>query len=188
MSWYELLLFVHVSCAVIWIGGGFTLQMYGLVVRRGGDPGEIGQFAGRAGHLGERLFAPTAILVILAGIGLMFEGNWDWGQLWVIFALVTFAASFAVGLFVLTPLAKRLPLVGPATPEGQELIGRIFAILRVDLAFLFAIVFAMTVKPTSDDGWVVLAAALVLVALTALFLAPLRGGGAPEAPAAAAAE
>ena len=70
----------------------------------------------------------------LAGIGLMFEGSWDWGLLWVDFALVAFAASFVVGLFVISPMAKRLPAVGPTTPEGQELTRRIFAILRVDLA------------------------------------------------------
>ena len=134
------------------------------------------------------MFVPASLIVVLAGIGLMIEGSWDWGQLWVIFALVTFAASFVTGLFVISPLAKKLPAVGPATPEGQELIRRIFSILRIDLAYMYAIVFAMTVKPTADDGWVVVVAALVLAALTALFLAPLRGGAAAEAPAAAAAE
>ena len=50
---------------------------------------------------------------------------------------------------------------------------------------MYAIVFAMTVKPTIDDGWTILIAAAVLVALTATFLAPLRDGVAPELPAAA---
>ena len=39
MTWYELMLFVHITAAVIWLGGAFTFQMYGAVVRRGGDPG-----------------------------------------------------------------------------------------------------------------------------------------------------
>jgi len=183
VSWYEFLLFVHISCAVIWLGGGFTFQVYGTVVRRGGDLDEIARFAGRAGVIGERLFTPAALLVVLAGVGLMIEGSWDWGRLWVVFGLVTFAASFLTGLLLLAPLAKKLPLVGPATPEGQELIRRIFAILRVDLAFMYAIVFAMTVKPTSDDVWTVLGAAAVLLVLTAIFLAPLRGSRPEAAPA-----
>jgi uncharacterized membrane protein len=186
MSWYEFLLFIHVTAAVIWLGGAFTFQMYGHFVRRGGDAAEIAQFAGRTGWLAERMFVPASLVVVLAGVGLMIEGSWAWGQLWVIFALVTFGASFLTGLLVISPLAKKLPAVGPETPEGQELIRRIFSILRIDLAYMYAIVFAMTVKPTSDDGWVVVAAALLLVALTGLFLAPLRGG-ASEAPAAAAA-
>jgi uncharacterized membrane protein len=176
MSLYEFLLFVHIAAAMIWLGGAFTFQMYGTVVRRGGDADEMARFAGRAGVLGERMFTPASLVVVLAGVGLMLEGSWSWGRLWVVFALVTFAASFATGLFVLSPLAKRLPSVGPATPEGQELIRRIFAILRVDLVYMYAIVFAMTVKPTTEDGWTLLAGAAVLLALTAFFLSSLRSG------------
>jgi uncharacterized membrane protein len=176
VTWYEFLLFVHIAAAVIWLGGAFTFQMYGFVVRRGGDLEEMARFAGRAGSLAERMFVPASLVVILAGIGLMIDGNWDWGQLWVMFALVTFAASFLTGVLVLSPMAKRIPTVGPTTPAGQALIGRLFTILRIDLAFMYAIVFAMVVKPTTDDGWTIAIAAAVLVALTVLFLAPLRSG------------
>ena len=183
MTWYEFLLFVHISAAMIWLGGAFTFQMYGLVVRRGGDPEEIARFAGRAGMLSERMFVPASLIVILAGIGLMIDGDWDWGQLWVIFALVTFAASFLTGILVLSPIAKRIPQVGPTTPEGQALIQRLFSILRVDLAFMYAIVFAMVVKPTAGDGWTIAIVVAVLIGSSALFLAPLRSSGArPPAP------
>ena len=187
MTWYEFLLFVHIAAAMIWLGGAFTFQMYGVVVRRGGDTDEIARFAGRAGVLGERMFVPASLVVVLAGIGMMIDGNWDWGQLWVVFALVVFAASFLTGLLVIGPMAKRIPVLGPATPEGQEQIRRLFTVLRIDLAYMYAIVFAMTVKPTSDDGWAILIAAAVLVVLTAIFLAPLRGPT-PEAPTAATAD
>jgi uncharacterized membrane protein len=176
VTWYEFFLFVHITAAVIWLGGAFTFQMYGAVVRRGGDPGEIALFAGRAGHLSERMFVPASLTVILAGIALMINGNWDWGQLWVIFALVTFAASFLTGVLVISPMAKRIPVVGPTTPEGQALIERLFTILRIDLCFMYAIVFAMVVKPTTDDGWIVAIGAALLVVLTVVFLAPLRTG------------
>jgi hypothetical protein len=46
-------------------------------------------------------------------------------------------------------------------------------VLRVDLLFLFAIVFAMTVGPTSDDVATIMVAALILVAGSALFLRDL---------------
>jgi len=180
VTWYEFLLFVHITAAVVWLGGAFTFQMYGFVVRRGGDPEEMARFAGRAGSLAERMFVPASIVVILAGIGLMIDGNWDWDQLWVIFALVTFAASFLTGVLVISPIAKRIPVAGPTTPAGQELIERLFTILRIDLAFMYAIVFAMVVKPTTDDGWTIVIAAAVLVVLTVLFLAPLRSRSGPS--------
>ncbi len=30
MSWFELLLFVHISMAVIWVGGGLMMQLFGI--------------------------------------------------------------------------------------------------------------------------------------------------------------
>jgi uncharacterized membrane protein len=183
MTWYELLLFVHIAGAVVWLGGAFFVQLYAIAVQRGGDPGEMATFAGRVGTLSQRVFIPASLVVVLAGIGLMIDGNWDWGRLWVVFALVTFAASFVTGAFVLGPTAKRIEEAGPATPAGQELIRRIFTISRVDLLFMYAILFAMAVKPTGEDGWVIVFGAAVLLVLSAVFLAPLRGG-APEGPAA----
>jgi uncharacterized membrane protein len=177
MTWYEFLLFAHITAAVIWLGGAFTFQMYGAVVRRGGDAEEMARFAGRAGSLSERMFVPASLVVLLAGILLMIEGNWNWNQLWVVFALVVFAASFATGLLVISPMAKRIPEVGPTTPAGQALIQRLFSILRVDLSFMYAIVFAMVVKPTADDGWTIAIAAALLVLLSVVFLVPLRSAG-----------
>jgi uncharacterized membrane protein len=173
MTWYELLLFVHITGAIVWLGGAFLFQVYGMVELRSRDPRTIARFAGNAGMIGERLFTPTSLLVVLAGIGLMIEGSWPWGRLWVDFALVAFAGSFLVGVGFLAPTAKKIPAVGPETPEGQRLIRRIFAVLRVDLLFMFAIVFAMVVKPTADDVWVIVVVAAVLVGGAALALRPL---------------
>ena len=186
MTRYEFLLFLHIACAAIWVGGAFTFQIYGWNLLRLGDPRQIAEFAGHAGKVGERLFAPTAIVVVLAGIGLMLDGDWPWGRLWVIWALVAFAGTFAMGLFVIGPTAKKLPEVGPTTPEGQEVIRKVFAHLRMDLVFLFSIIFAMTVKPTFDDGWLVAIAAIVIVALVGFFEYQSRNvklAEAPEAPA-----
>ena len=181
MSWYEFLLFLHISAAAIWLGGGFIFQAYSVAVRTAGDPHEMATFAGRASRTGERVFAPASMLVLLAGIGLMIEGSWDWGQLWVIFALVVFAASFVSGLFHIAPLGKKIEAVGPETPEGQKLIREIFTTFRVELVFLYSAVFAMTVKPTFDDGWTVLLAAAVIVAATAVIVRGARSSAPPVA-------
>ena len=181
MTWYEFLLFVHLCGAIIWIGGGFLFQVYGMVELRSRDTAAIARFAGNAGRIGERLFVPTSLVVVLAGIGLMLNGDWPWGRLWVVFALVAFAGSFLLGALVLGPTAKRIEEVGPETSDGQRLVRRVFALLRVDLLFLFAIVFAMTVKPTSDDTWAILVVALILLAGSVVFLRGIRETGAPEA-------
>jgi uncharacterized membrane protein len=179
---YEFLLFVHIACAAIWVGGAFTFQVYGWVVLRQGDARQIAEFAGNAGRIGERLFAPASIVVVLAGIGLMLDGDWPWGRLWVIWALVAFTGTFLTGLLVLGPTAKKLPEVGPTTPEGQAIIRKLFSLLRADLVFLFSIIFAMTVKPTFDDGWTVAIAAILIVALAGWFQYQGRNVRLAEAP------
>ena len=178
MTWYEFLLFVHIAAAALWLGGGLFLQIYAISVRRGGDPQEMGQFAARVGRLGDRVFIPASVTVILAGIGLTIEGSWSWGTFWIVFALAAFAGSFLTGALVIGPTAKKIGAVGAESAEGQELVRRIFIVSRVDLAFMYAILFAMAVKPTGDDGWVILLGAVVLAVLTAVFLAPLRRPGA----------
>lgn len=181
MTWYELLLFVHIAGAIVWLGGAFVFQVYGMIELRTGDVAAIARFAGNAGKIGERLFTPTSLVVVLAGIGLMLDGDWQWGRLWVVFSLVAFAGSFLLGITTLAPTAKRIPVVGPATPEGQALIRKIFGLLRIDLMFMFTIVFAMVVKPTSDDVWVIVIVAALLVTGVALVF---RGmGRTPEAAA-----
>ena len=183
MTWYEFLLFVHISGAIIWIGGAFVFQVYGTVELRSRDAAAIARFAGNAGRIGERLFVPTSLVVVLAGIGLMIDGDWPWGRLWVVFALVAFTGSFLVGAGVLGPTAKRIEVVGPETAEGQQLIRRVFALIRIDLLFLFAIVFAMTTKPTGDDVWSIVVVGAILAAGSVVFLRGLRGTAASEASA-----
>lgn len=183
MTWYEFLLFVHIAGAIVWLGGAFLFQVYGMVELRSDDARTIARFAGNAGMIGERLFTPTSLLVVLAGVGLMIDGSWPWGRLWVVFALVAFTGSFLLGLGVLAPTAKKIAEVGPETVEGQRLIRRIFALLRVDLLFMFAIVFAMTVKPTADDVWVVVVVAAVLVGGAVLALRPLASDAGEASPA-----
>ena len=170
MTRYELLLFVHICGAIVWLGGAFLFQVYGMIELRTGDTAAIARFAGNAGKIGERLFTPTSLVVVLAGVGLMMDGDWPWGRLWVVFALLAFTGSFLLGVTTLAPTAKRIPVVGPETPEGQALIRKIFGLLRIDLMFMFAIVFAMVVKPTSDDVWVVVIVAALLVAGVAIVL------------------
>ena len=88
---------------------------------------------------------------------------------------MTFVASFLLGIGVLSPTAKRIEAVGPESAEGQMLIRRVFSLLRVDLLFLFAIVFAMTVKPTGDDVGTIVVAGVILLAGSAYFLRDVTG-------------
>ena len=75
MTWYEFLLFVHICGAIIWIGGAFVFQVFGMVELRSRDTAAIARFAVNAGRIGERLFTPTSLVVVLAGIWLVQGGR-----------------------------------------------------------------------------------------------------------------
>ena len=60
MTWYEFVLFLHIAMAVIWVGGGFLLQMLALRVMATGDDARKAAFAGDAEVLGMRVFAPSS--------------------------------------------------------------------------------------------------------------------------------
>jgi uncharacterized membrane protein len=71
MTWYQWFKAGHVLVAVLWVGGGATLALLAVMTLRLNDPLRVAQFANQAGKLGERLYTPASLLVLLFGIGLM---------------------------------------------------------------------------------------------------------------------
>jgi hypothetical protein len=46
MTWYELLLFIHISATVVWVGAGFAQLLIGQRYNRDGDSIAIQRFLG----------------------------------------------------------------------------------------------------------------------------------------------
>ena len=107
--------------------------------------------ASDAEWMGTRLFTSASGVVLLAGIALVFTGNWSFNQLWIVLGLAAFAFSFIIGATVVGPTAKklgeRLASHGPEDSEAQSSIQKIFLVSRIELAVLIFIVFDMAVKP-----------------------------------------
>lgn len=152
-NWYSIFRVVHVVLAVFWVGGGLTLTILGLRAERLDDPSEITTLARQASFVGEKLFAPAGLLVFLMGIAMVVNGDLGWNHFWVIAGLVGYAATFATGLGVLTPLTKKIDALmtekGPEAPETQAAIRRVLLVVRFDVAVLLLVVADMTVKPFS---------------------------------------
>ncbi len=150
-SWYFIFKTVHVLFAVVWIGGGALLTIYGLRAERGGDPAEVAQIAKMATFAGEKIFAPAGIVVLAAGIGMTTNANLTFDQFWLIFGLIGFATTFVIGIGVLAPRARRLSVLveekGPEAPETQAAIAQILLIARFDIAVLLLVIIDMVAKP-----------------------------------------
>jgi hypothetical protein len=102
-----------------------------------------------------KVFTPSALIVLIAGVAMMLTDvgklAWDWGSFWVVFGLLGFASTFAIGLGVLTPAAHKVEALakekGPEAPETQEALSRLLLIARVDAAVLLLVIVDMVAKP-----------------------------------------
>ena len=173
MSYYEVLLFVHVLGVAIWFGTGFALLVLGNRFGRAGDNQALQSLFGQAEWLATRLFIPVSLTVLVAGILLVIEGPWAFDQLWVLLGLAGFAATFLTGLLMIKPhsekIAADLAREG-MTPGSARAIGSMFARQRIDYTVIALVVADMTFKPTGDDVFTLLLMAAVLAAVVALVL------------------
>ena len=149
--WYALFKWIHVTFAVIWIGGGSFITILAIRAQRSGETAEILTIARQAAFAGERVFAPAGLIVFLMGIAMMINTDWGWGTFWIDAGLVGYAATFITGIAVLSPLAKRIQTTaaekGPEHPDTLAVINKILLIARVDIALLLLVIADMVTKP-----------------------------------------
>lgn len=149
---YELLLFVHIVCAVIWVGGAVYAQLLALRVSRSPDPSELPRLARNIDFIGSRVFAPAAVLLFLAGVGMTLDA-WSFGQTWIAVSVALWVVSVVTGGAYLAPRVKRAAELfeaeGPTSQAGRKLIDRLFLVSRVELISFAVIIALMTFKPGS---------------------------------------
>ena len=166
MSYYEVLLFLHVGGAIVWLGSAFLMQMLFYRAKSTANFALVEGISGNTPWLAQRIFIPTSLAVLVLGILLTIEGPWGFDMLWIVLALVAYAVTFAVGIGVIEPEGKKLGTAsaahGPGHPEVAWRSRRMDALMKLDLALLWVVVLDMTVKPTGDD---VVPLALMAVAL-----------------------
>jgi uncharacterized membrane protein len=170
MSRYDLLLFLHIAAAMVWVGGALMMQFFGLRALGSRDPARVAILGGDIEWLGLRVLTPSSFTAFVAGILLVADGPWSFGDDWVTIGLVLFAITFLAGFGFFGPESGRLgKLIAAGSPEAGPRLARLLLLTRLDLVLLFLIVFDMSVKPSFDQGAVVwglvgagIAAALVV--------------------------
>lgn len=147
---YELLLFVHIVCAVIWVGGAFYAQLLAVRAGRSDDPMALPRLGRDIEFLGSRVFMPAAVLLFLAGAAMTLRA-WSFGQLWIATSVALWIASALAGAIYLAPRARRVSALfeaeGPESAAGRQLIGRMFLVSRLELVSFAVIIGLMVFKP-----------------------------------------
>jgi uncharacterized membrane protein len=150
VTWYELWLFLHLTAAMVWIGGGVAVQVFGVLTKRAADPAKTAFFADNVYFAVMWVFLPAAVIVLIAGVGLTETGNWDWGEPFITLGLVLWAVVALVAFGFLGRAMQRtgaqLAAEGPSPALGLRLRNLVW-LSRALLGVLILIVFLMTVKP-----------------------------------------
>jgi hypothetical protein len=161
---YQLFLFLHIVCVILWLGAGTVLGLLWLhpdaaLRERIGSLGE---------WLGPRVFAPGAFGALAFGLALVHEGSWTFHPLWVKLGFAAFAASFVINAAVRAPLVRRLG------SEPRRISRVLSALALLELAILYFTVAGMALKPTGSDTAFLVPAASILVLLAANVVLRLR--------------
>jgi uncharacterized membrane protein len=186
VSRYELLLFLHIAAATIWLGAALTVQLLIYRAERAADPASMQVTGDGANWLATRLFIPASLSVLVLGVLLVLDGPWGFDELWILLGLAGYAASFLVGILYFKPEGERISEAiaarGPGDPDVRRRLRRITVVSWLELVILFLVLADMALKPTSDDAGTLLVGAAILVLAAVVAARSLR---APRASASA---
>lgn len=182
MSYYEVLLFLHIGAAASWIGAALLFFVLFQRAKRAQDTMLVERLGFHTEWVAKRFFVPASIAVLVLGLLLTIEGPWTFDQLWIVLGIVGMVTTFTLGIGVIEPTVKKMHAAvaehGPASPEATRYDRRLDALAALDLTLLFSIVWVMVFKPSGDELGTLLIPALALVAVGAYVARVYRSGGA----------
>jgi uncharacterized membrane protein len=147
---YKAIVFVHVFAAIVWVGGAFFFQVKIAQFKRANDNAGFLQLGKDAEHIGQRLFMPASVVVLLAGIALVWYGPYA-SEPWIWLALIGIVATAVTGATYLGPTGGKLARLaeerGFDDPQVTAMRDRLITVSRIDYAVLVLIVLDMVFKP-----------------------------------------
>ena len=180
---YDLLLFLHIAAAIIWLGAGFLLHVLVWRAERADNAPALMGALRDMGALGNVLFVPASLATLAFGTAMVFVAGWSFTDLWIVLGLAGYAATFSIGFFLLKPRGEAIGAIVARDGITAEAVakGRQIAVIgRIDTVLLFLVVAVMALKPTIHDVGTLVGLAVALALGTVLALATARGPS-PEA-------
>lgn len=151
MTWYELLLSLHILSAALYIGSALAITVISyrlLAVGSGSFPAFLdsaGWWAGRAHPAAAMALLVTAILMIV-------DADLSFGELWISLALAGWLLAGFIGGGLITRTGQQLGAElarsgGTLTETSRALTDRFLLYARLEVAVLVLVVVDMVVKP-----------------------------------------
>ncbi len=167
MEFYQLFMFLHIVCVIVWLGCGVSLAIMGNSAIQHQDAGATVRIAGGDFALLGKLFAPAAAGALICGLAMTLLA-WDFHELWILIGLGGFAISAAFGATVLGPSRDRVSASvgrhGSRSVEAAREAQRFMILARFDIILLVVMVADMVFKPAPDSYATLAAMGAALIA------------------------
>lgn len=115
---FKILLYLHILAAVIAFGPSFSIPIMAAWIQKN-DPSANPYLIKMANVLGRRQIAPATIVLLLAGIGLIFVGKVPIGQLWLATSIGLYVVALLISIFIQRPAGERMLRLLEGNVEGM---------------------------------------------------------------------
>ena len=147
---YEVLKYIHILAAIVWVGGAFFSQLLAIKALRSNDAIDLPRVGRDLGLIGGRVFPIASIILLIAG-ALMVMQRWSFTQAWIVIALVLWLASLLAGVLYLGPMSTKIGEMfaaeGPQSIAARSLTSRVLLVSRLELVSFLVIIYLMVFKP-----------------------------------------
>lgn len=150
-TFYLLLKFIHIVSVIVWIGGLVALVALNARMARSGDGMMMAALGQQSEFFGRSILGPAMGITLLAGLATAGVAGFPFTTAWVVWGIVGFALSIAIGVVAvgraassLAGLARQAGLDDPRVDAARR---RLIALNVVNILLLLSIVWAMVFKP-----------------------------------------
>lgn len=176
MDWYSIVKLLHVTSAILWLGGGFVLILVSVRAERSRDPQALMFNMRNTAFLGKILFMPASMATLATGI--LLAALWTgFSDLWIVIGLAAAVSTFLTGVLFIKPVGDRLDAMiakDGVTPAVFEEGGKLLRIAKFDYTVMLVVIADMVLKPTASDPAILGAMGALVVVGALLFLVPRR--------------
>lgn len=150
MSWFEILLVIHILAAMVWIGGAIVGTLIGQFIAQSGDAGAMSRYCIAFASIAGPAFGGSSLIVLGSGIWMVADSSIEFGALWVSLGFAGWLVSMIMGATVVgmtwTKVGRQLA-DGASMDATQPLISKAVRLTWIDLLIRIAVVVLMVWRP-----------------------------------------
>ncbi len=149
MSWYELLLTLHILAMATWFGSSLAITAMGFMSLKTG-PETFGSFTLPATKWAGRAHPAAGVVLLLTGFAMVADADYDFDT-WIILAIVGLVLAMGIGGALIGRTADGIvKRIEAGSMTAEELTGgarQLLLYTRIELVILVLVVVDMVAKP-----------------------------------------